>query len=57
MALCDNCFLKGTLCAHIRQLQKQALKNTVIDGEKLCPILLAAGTPEKEEKEKRGVPA
>jgi len=55
--ICDNCLLKGALCDHIRQLQKQALKNTVIDGEKLCPMLLAAGTPEKEEKEKRGVPA
>ena len=54
--LCDSCFLKGPICAHLKEIMKLQLANTGIDGSKLCPLLIAGvgmvlPKPDEEEGE------
>ncbi len=47
MSLCDYCLIKDGLCAHLKAVMKHSLRNTGIDGSQLCPLILAAGEPNK----------
>ena len=42
MGFCDYCLLKDGLCAHLKETMKHILRNTDIDGSKLCPLSIAA---------------
>ena len=45
MSFCDYCSLKGGLCAHLKEIMRHTLRNTDIDGSKLCPLFLGATEP------------
>jgi len=48
MTFCDHCLLKNGICPHLKELMKESLKHTGIDGAKLCPLLLAAANSKEE---------
>lgn len=41
--ICADCSMKDGLCLHLKQLMKVALAGTLIDGSKLCPLIIASG--------------
>jgi len=50
--LCNYCSLKGEMCTCLKEIMKIQLKNTGVDGSKLCPLLIASigGEQWKEPK-------
>ena len=48
MAFCDCCPLKDGLCAHLKEIMKHILRNTDIDGSKLCLLSIATCEAAKE---------
>ena len=49
MSFCDYCLIKEGLCAHLKEIMKHTLRNTDIDGSKLCPLVLSATEGEKDK--------
>ena len=48
MTFCDHCLLKDGLCAHLKETMKHILRNTDIDGSKLCPLSIATSKATEE---------
>lgn len=47
---CHYCSLKDGVCAHLKELMRNALRHTEINGAQLCPLMLAASETVSEPR-------